>query len=591
MGDGEQVPLQRDMTGEKKEPKIGEGQKVARRLEEKLLGKNLERHKPESEALEFRRWRRIGSTNFVEGTVQRLLPSGKDDYDYLRKGDLYKKRQEIMETVVDEEMAEAEWGVNEALGKNLELVKEMLRGIREFHRKRLMNLGVKEDTIKVALEHIGKVRSGLEASYGEVRADPLALLIAEVHDIAKYVSVEGKDVTLLAEHETMSAILGGAVIREVLGMEEMKDVLRKELEKGGGDLDLMIDEVGSFVEVVVAAHGKGEFPDEMATKEGVMINPEEGMIRFPDKYGGGVYYRNWRPMEELFIEGVGIEKQNKLWDIHERGRMADMVTGVDPRSFIKYHNESKLGRFYDEDVNSSYDFVKTFAGTFMGYQVKMPRGVGAENIGVFQEARLRGGYLFAALEAIDKGDGELGDFRQVCVKELGEAKADEILNLGRDMRKVYFEGKKNWNEALDMLVGINQHKGKDEGEMKIDEVMGFVNLVGREVALREEEMGMNEWLELINKGREEKKRLKEEDLEKYKRLLGQHRDLKDRVVKAQGAFGFHLVAFKELVDKAYELDIDKLEAKEGREEGNEVGELVDRQLVRLAEEYRAEEGN
>jgi hypothetical protein len=411
--------------------------RVAAHLKQEFLGlkrQGVKEHWPEGDALAYRK---LIKQTPPDKLAQKLREQPLS---------LDQKRQEILSIVFNQSTADAALNFNQVLQDDRDLYQALKGGIREFQVARLTEIGVDHEVIDQALLHVDQDQSYAEGCYQDQPADPLVILALELHDIAKF--YQGKQV-LLAEHEILSAALAGDVLRAALKDSPVAQVLKDKHHLNDQQLNDQIEAAAKFVEVAVAAHGLDEFPDKQAKQRGKLIDKQRHIYRFPDDRGGGLFYDNAPQLLANFIgSDVDDQTRDQLRSMVDRVRLADMAVGVDFNSFPKYHLGSNPDFFLSH--NNSYQFIHSFADTFTGYQVDMPQGLGIENVKEFQDARLKGGLLFAVSKAACGPPEELEEFQRLCVDTLGD-QGKALVNQAQQMAQVFQQGKQGRLSAQECL--------------------------------------------------------------------------------------------------------------------------------------------
>lgn len=209
--------------------------------------------------------------------------------------------------------------LNEYLKAEPGLVEKMIEELIAAQEKMLETLGVGGKSS--AINHVREVAALVKKGSSDM---PLAVLMAAVHDMVKFTSVEGEDLALTAEHEVLSAVAAkksGQAMVEFLKQDRGWEGISYADGRESGVAKLF-----SYI----LTHGEGEYPAVVAS--GSAVVEIEGVK--VGTMGGGEYVFSPGSSEVMIGQvGVDVTLARKML---EAVSGADKLVGMSPDSLVKY---------------------------------------------------------------------------------------------------------------------------------------------------------------------------------------------------------------------------------------------------------------
>lgn len=235
---------------------------------------------------------------------------------------LVQLRNEIIENeanrLTKEDMDQV-MNLNEYLKDEPELVDKMVEELIAAQEKMFETLGVggKSSAVNHVREVVALVKKGSPDM-------PLTALMAAVHDMVKYTSVEGEDLALTAEHEVLSAVAakraGETIAAHLKQDRSWEGIVYSDGRESG------VAKLFSYI----LTHGEGEYPAVVANGSAV-VEVEGVKVGTMD---GGEYIFNPGSSEVMIGQvGVDVTLARKMLEVVSG---ADKLVGMSPDSLVKY---------------------------------------------------------------------------------------------------------------------------------------------------------------------------------------------------------------------------------------------------------------
>ncbi len=174
------------------------------------------------------------------------------------------------------------------------------------------------------------------------KQSPLVQIGAVLHDFVKLTAIDGKDVTLLAEHEILSAVAAGKIGR----------VIQRELGMSGNGLSKWLG--------FLATHGEDEYPYNRALlAKGEDKHTEDGKLVRAKLFGG--MYVKFPGLNSGELRMFEENEDQDLVDWMKSISCADKLSGEKLISFQKYLGFYRPGELFENDTLADFMLDKLLA--------------------------------------------------------------------------------------------------------------------------------------------------------------------------------------------------------------------------------------